>query len=613
MALFGGDTALNIVLKLKDEFSSTLRKAEGGLDSFQKNLMSTEDASKRFTAGIVAAGAALGAFVYQGIKTAAQLETSRQGFITLLGSAEAADKAISRIKKDAAETPFELPGLIQANQLLTSVTKDADRSERFLLNVGKALAAMGKGQPELDRIIVNLQQIGAVGKASMLDLKQFAFAGIPIFDMLKESMKGTGQVVIDNSEKIDKNGEKLRKLNDQLKIANLRQQDFTKNTSAATKEQNKMRIRDLTNQIADLNGEMSSLNAANGMVIESEDQLEKAISDGLITFEMLEDLFNSYGEGSGKFSRAFIDQAGTFNQLFSNMMDSINIFMADFVTQTGLFDFVKRVIGGFIDWLNENGPKIIDFFKMLGSEEARRGILIVAGAITGAMLPALYALTTALIAMSLPLIPWLLLGAAVALMLYNLNEIVKIFSTDSAAVIDGLKLYWQDYANFINGVVNQIVDSFKRFWGAMTEMAQVGAFVMASVAKAWVSIWITAVNTIIRALNTIKFSIPSWVPKVGGKSFGISIPLVETPDLEMPRFEHGGIIPGPQGMPVPVIAHGQERIIPSSGSRSVGGGSSYTVIIQNPVVRSQADVNEMRKQMEAAFRDVTRGHKLSTI
>lgn len=127
-----------------------------------------------------------------GVHVAADLETAEIGLKTLLGSADEARATVERLKVEAARTPFELLGLTQATQLLASVTKDGNKSIDIILDIGEALAAMGKGQAELDRIIVNLQQIAAVGRAASIDIKQFAFAGIPIYEMLTETTGKAG-------------------------------------------------------------------------------------------------------------------------------------------------------------------------------------------------------------------------------------------------------------------------------------------------------------------------------------------------------------------------------------------------------------------------------------
>ena len=77
-------------------------------------------------------------------------------------------------------------------------------------------------------------------------------------------------------------------------------------------------------------------------------------------------------------------------------------------------------------------------------------------------------------------------------------------------------------------------------------------------------------------------------------------------------FQHGGTVPGPVGQAVPIMAHGQERIIPA-GQSAGGGGAMIVFNFNNPQVRSMEDVTVLRAQVERALRDVVRGHKLTTI
>lgn len=225
-----------------------------------------------------------------GITTAASMETARMGFVTLLGSAEKADATIARIKKEAARTPFEVAGLTRATQLIASVTKDGDKAIDVILDIGEGLAAMGRGQAELDRIIINLQQIATVGKASMMDIKQFAFAGIPIFEMLREETGLSGEAL----------------------------NDF--------------------------------------------------VEDGKVSFELLTGMFDKANDSGGRFFGAFQNQAGTFDQLMSNLRDSFNQTTADILVQTGVFDLLKESMQKVGDWVAENKDKIIAFFKDMGDK-----------------------------------------------------------------------------------------------------------------------------------------------------------------------------------------------------------------------------------------------------
>ena len=104
----------------------------------------------------------------------------------MLKSTEKANKVIEQIKKDAATTPFDVSGLTQANQLLISTGLSADESRETILALGNAVSATGGGNDELSRMALNLQQVKNLGKASSIDIKQFAMAGIDIYGLLAD-------------------------------------------------------------------------------------------------------------------------------------------------------------------------------------------------------------------------------------------------------------------------------------------------------------------------------------------------------------------------------------------------------------------------------------------
>lgn len=82
----------------------------------------------------------------------------------------------------------------------------------------------------------------------------------------------------------------------------------------------------------------------------------------------------------------------------------------------------------------------------------------------------------------------------------------------------------------------------------------------------------------------------------------------------IPMREQGGIVPGPVGTAVPIIAHGQERVIPASqASKGMGGFPSVNLTINNPVVRNSSDLVAFKTMLDQSLRDLTRVHKLTTI
>mgnify|MGYP002769737521 CR=1 FL=1 len=175
--------ALNNASTYMENFGDSTRNTESGLaGSIAKgqilgNVLTTL-ASKALDAAV--------GFVQTGIEYNAQIEKYTTGFTNMLGSAEAAQQAMGAIQEDAARTPFNVEALTQANQLLISAGENAGYSRKVIMALGDAVSATGGGNDELSRMAANLQQIANVGKASAIDIKQFAYAGINVYQVLAD-------------------------------------------------------------------------------------------------------------------------------------------------------------------------------------------------------------------------------------------------------------------------------------------------------------------------------------------------------------------------------------------------------------------------------------------
>lgn len=175
------------------EVQTTFTADTSELDQAEKkvngNFDSMKTSAKIATIAIATAFADMSAkIVESGIEYNAELETYLTRLETLTGSSEKAKDVLEQIKKDAAKTPFDVASLTQAESLLLSTGLSAEESRADILALGDAVSATGGGNAELQRMAVNLQQIKNVGKASALDIKQFAYAGIDIYGLLADSM-----------------------------------------------------------------------------------------------------------------------------------------------------------------------------------------------------------------------------------------------------------------------------------------------------------------------------------------------------------------------------------------------------------------------------------------
>lgn len=132
--------------------------------------------------------------IQMGVGYNTQLETYQTAFTNMLGSAEKASAFLEQLKSDASRTPFDTDTLVKANQYLLGAGENAEYSRKTILALGDAVKATGGGNDELNRMAQNIQQIANVGKASSMDIKQFAYAGINIYQVLA---KYTGKSVQD--------------------------------------------------------------------------------------------------------------------------------------------------------------------------------------------------------------------------------------------------------------------------------------------------------------------------------------------------------------------------------------------------------------------------------
>lgn len=174
-----------VLIKFKgdeSEADKAIKDQEQKLDSLKKKgevaFLGLTAAADAFTVSVLGGG----------IQYNAEIETYLTRLQTLTGSAEKANDILEQIKKDALATPFEVSSLTQAESLLLSTGITAEDARKDILALGNAISASGGGNAELSRMAVNLQQIKNVGKASALDIKQFAYAGIDIYGLLADSM-----------------------------------------------------------------------------------------------------------------------------------------------------------------------------------------------------------------------------------------------------------------------------------------------------------------------------------------------------------------------------------------------------------------------------------------
>lgn len=110
------------------------------------------------------------------------------------------------------------------------------------------------------------------------------------------------------------------------------------------------------------------------------------------------------------------------------------------------------------------------------------------------------------------------------------------FSTIISDVFGGIKKIFSGIIDFITGV---FTGNWKKAFQGLADIVG-GVFdTLVGVVKFPLNLIITAVNAMIEGLNKLKIDVPDWVPVMGGKSFGFSIPKI-------PKLARGGIVDSAQ-------------------------------------------------------------------
>jgi tape measure domain-containing protein len=181
--------------QVRVEIIGDSRRLRQGFNDAQRDTVKFSSMLGRFSgvavrafggAGVAAAGLGVAAAT-MGLKTAANLEQAQIAFKHLTGSAAAGKKMLAELNRFAAETPFELPGVEQAAQLLLGAGVAARKVVPDLRSIGDAASVAADPTDAFNRSVLALSQAMNKGKLQGDDLQQVVEAGIPIWKLLSEA------------------------------------------------------------------------------------------------------------------------------------------------------------------------------------------------------------------------------------------------------------------------------------------------------------------------------------------------------------------------------------------------------------------------------------------
>ena len=136
---------------------------------------------------------------------------------------------------------------------------------------------------------------------------------------------------------------------------------------------------------------------------------------------------------------------------------------------------------------------------------------------------------------------FVLTGSVIPLVIAGIASIVTAilaWTGNLGDFVAGIKQIFSGLAEFIGSVFTGDMDAA---FNGLTNIVKGFANTVLSIVNAIIGVATKALNWIISKLNSISFDIPDWVPGVGGKTFGVNIPMI--PDYKIPALAQGAVIP----------------------------------------------------------------------
>ncbi len=294
---------------------------------------------------------------------------------------------------------------------------------------------------------------------------------------------------------------------------------------------------------------------------------------------------------------------------FSGKLRVLNETWGDFLEIVGakilpiLSVFIEKVTAFVQDKLPLWIDKTKEIVKWLGEHKAV--IIIVAGAIIGALLPAILSMVVAFASAAIALAPWVIGGALIAGIVAGIlwiikhwedikEKVVEIFTAIAdffVSIWEKIKMDWELAWTSIVIVVTTIWDKIKN--AVSTSLLWVKnkfTEITTPIAEAWHSLWEglgnavsiaweavkdtikAGINWIIGAINTVINTI-NKVVKAGASIFGLKAPQIST----IPLLAEGGIVQRPT---LAIVGEaGPEAVVPLNRMSMAGAGIGGSITI----------------------------------
>lgn len=318
----------------------------------------------------------------------------------------------------------------------------------------------------------------------------------------------------------------------------------------------------------------------------SKQEIQKMVSAGKIGFDDVEEAFASMTSEGGKFNNLMDAQSKSLNGMISNLGDAWDLFLRG--EGAALLEWGKQFVVFALHVVEDVLPAWINGIKELSTwlGEHKTVLIIVSGAIIGALIPAIWSAVAAFGAFAIALAPWLIAGAIIAGLVAgvlwlreNWDTFAEAFPNTVAAItiaLEVLKLAW----DLIFGAISITVTTV--FSGIFTTIKIAWALIKGFIGTAlaifegdWKGAWEAIKGTFVEVWEAIFGFISGVVGKILGmieKIIGGIKKLIGTSksELETARQGLGVTLTGSGTVTGPVVAAAKGGNIAAGQTTLVG-------------------------------------------
>lgn len=259
-----------------------------------------------------------------------------------------------------------------------------------------------------------------------------------------------------------------------------------------------------------------------------------------------------------------LEPLGTW--LFDNFLQPLAEWTGGIITE--VLGWIVDKLKEFGDWIKDHQEAVETFAIVVGSFAAAWGLVnaaiaiwniigVIATGVTAAFAAAVAFLTS-------PIgIVVLAIGALIAIIVLLVKNWDKVKETASKCW-EGIKNAWNKAGEWFNtkivkpignfftdlwdglktgakNALGAIKNAFKTVFTALIDIVKTPVNAIIDIINGMISGVVSGVNAVIRAINSISFTIPDWVPGIGGKGIGFNIKEFNAPKI--PKLATGTVVP----------------------------------------------------------------------